>query len=836
VTLRSRIRAATAKPEAEVVAELLRVVEGDAVCRANAAELAQQWVVTARAQFQPPWSLASIMRYLPLTTPAGRALLTLTEALLRTRDPREANQLVAEQLMHFKDLSSEKSVPGLLRVLLFVVYAVGRQPLMATPVRLLLQATIACLSRQFVIGDTLAAALMRAQSNRQLQLCSYDMLGESARTAEEADQYYARYQAAIATLAEQAPDSLLARSGISVKLSALEPRYSLMQAAHLEARLMPRIKALARQAAAANLGFTLDAEEAQRLDIYLDIIAMLAQDEDTRSWRGLGVVVQAYHKSALTVINWLNELAANTGRCLQIRLVKGAYWDYEIAHAHAAGLPGFPVFTHKAASDVSYLACARRLLLAGPAFYPQFATHNALTIASVLKMAPANAAYEFQRLFGMGESLYTTAEKSIKSFPPVRVYAPVGNYRDLLPYLARRLLENGSSSSFVSSFLDTQTPPAVLLQDPVSALNPMPALPQLAMPRPFGMDLGNPEDWQQFSRAYAAYRSADLSVSHELPQLYARASRAQQQWQALPLAGRVACVQRFVQVLQTQRYRLLSTLVHETGLTVTNALSELAAVVNCATRTDVLIQKLPSGIWLNLPALPARVLPCQLLQLLVAGNAVVIYANAAEIPGLGCWAEIWQSAGLPQHLLQFTVHDPRIEKLPYLLDQLHTVGVAYADTALNASLLEPLLIHYEKPLVLLKQVFKKSLCHVVDSSAAVEQVVDALLADFLTGPLAPYWRQRIVQVHHLQFSQLQRVWQGALACLRTGEPVDPATDLSGAQRLESLVPHFISYDGADFLAVLKSLKKMQSPYLVKVHSHIAAHHQANDENTETETS
>src|SRR4029077_19743650 len=323
----------------------------------------------------------------------------------------------------------------------------------------------------FIVGDSIESALARGRADPDLVLCSFDVLGEGARTEADAERYFTAYAHAIEVLARQPRNATHRRSGISVKLSALEPRYTLLQSARVNGELAPRMLTLARAAARAGIGFTIDAEEADRLDLSLDVIETLARDAETRDWDGLGLAVQAYGRRAPRLLEWIAALARDSGRRMTVRLVKGAYWDSEIKRAQERGLASFPVYTSKAATDASYLECARQLFAAGEVISPQFATHNAYTVAAVLELAPAGAAYEFQRLHGMGEALYEAARAEVPTLPPVRVYAPVGSHEELLPYLVRRLLENGANSSFVHQFMNPQIPVEQVVRDPISSLN-----------------------------------------------------------------------------------------------------------------------------------------------------------------------------------------------------------------------------------------------------------------------------------------------------------------------------------------------------------------------------
>jgi len=458
---------------------------------------ARYWVEAARARKWPRTFADRLLGRFPLGSKQGRALMSLAEALLRTPDAARADQLIAERLDALR-LADPAGGDRALRLALALLGSAARllpavadelagrasasrfiKPLIVPLLRAALRRLMARLGAAFIVGDTIEQALARSRSEKTLAVCSFDMLGESARTEADAQRFFEAYAHAIEVLAGDAQrssnavgESSRARAGISVKLSALEPRYALLQRARVEERLIPRIMQLARAAAQAGLGLTIDAEEADRLDLSLAVIEVLVRDDATRDWDGLGLAVQAYHRRAPRVIEQITRIARERGRRMHVRLVKGAYWDTEIKRAQERGLAALPVYTSKAATDASYLACAVRLFAARDCLYPQFATHNACTAAAVLELAPAGAVFEFQRLHGMGEALYATAHSSaLGPFPPVRVYAPVGAHHDLLPYLVRRLLENGANTSFVHRFLDPAIPVEQVVTDPIAELN-----------------------------------------------------------------------------------------------------------------------------------------------------------------------------------------------------------------------------------------------------------------------------------------------------------------------------------------------------------------------------
>ncbi|MBV8343159.1 MAG: proline dehydrogenase family protein, partial [Gammaproteobacteria bacterium] len=487
--LRAQLRAATLRPEAEASGEALADLSVVQTALARAGERAARWVEVARADKRSRPLIDKMLEQFPLDSAQGKALMSLAEALLRTPDPKRADQLIAERLATIRDAGVPGDADFLLRTGFTLLGAAGRllpdvtgelsgeltaasftKPLVAPVVRTALRQSMQLLGHAFIVGEMIDAALARSRSERDLGLCSFDVLGEGARTEADAERYLRAYARAIDSLAHQPAGATHARSGISVKLSALEPRYTLLQSARVHERLSPRMLELARAAARAGIGFTVDAEEADRLDLSLDVIEALARDSATRSWDGLGLAVQAYGRRAPLVLGWVAQLARDTGRRMSVRLVKGAYWDSEIKRAQERGLASFPVYTSKAATDASYLECVQHLFAARDSVYPQFATHNAYTLAAVLELAPAGAAYEFQRLHGMGEALYDAARAEVAALPPVRVYAPVGTHEELLPYLVRRLLENGANSSFVHQLMNREIPVAEVVRDPVSSL------------------------------------------------------------------------------------------------------------------------------------------------------------------------------------------------------------------------------------------------------------------------------------------------------------------------------------------------------------------------------
>ena len=649
-SLRERIRAATVRSEPEAVKQLLESL-APVESRLDVAKTrASRWVEVARADKRPRPLVDSLLEQFPLDSAQGKALMSLAEALLRTPDPKRADQLISERLAAIRGAGATGSDDLLLRTGFALLGSASRllpevaaelsgrfsfasvtKPFVAPVVRKTLRGAMQMLGEAFIVGETIQAALERGRSNPNLSLCSFDVLGEGARTEADAQRYTDSYGAAIEALGAQPgrpmgqPEgSVNTRSSISVKLSALEPRYTLLQSARVSERLVPRMLDLARRAARAGIGLTIDAEEADRLDLSLDIVEALARDPETRGWNGLGLAIQAYGRRAPLVIDWVAAVAREAGRRMTVRLVKGAYWDSEIKRAQERGLASFPVYTSKAATDASYLVCAQRLFAAVDVIHPQFATHNAYTIAAVLDFAPPGAGYEFQRLHGMGELLYDAVRADVSGFPPVRVYAPVGTHEDLLPYLVRRLLENGANTSFVHQFLNPQIPVEQVVRDPISVLNKPSERATSRIREPhalYGAERVNSDgaDWGDpvgIAELEAELRSsvpagavggpiiagkpatdADAAVvspanyletvgvsrdatDKEIVEAMDIASRAQPAWDATPADERAACLERAAVLLEERRGLLLRLLVKEAGKTLPDAVAELREAID----------------------------------------------------------------------------------------------------------------------------------------------------------------------------------------------------------------------------------------------------------------
>ncbi len=647
--IRHSIRKSGCAPEPGVVDTLLAASALDQGRRAAVRERARDMVENCRAKRHKAGTLDAFLHEFGLSNNEGVALMCLAEALLRVPDEETADRLIAEKIQSgdwgaHKGRSASRFVNASVWGLMLTGRVVGLEEeitrdtsswvrrlvssLGEPVVRQAMMQAMRIMGSQYVLGRTIAEGVKNGVAdNPPGTLFSFDMLGEGARTGADAKRYFEAYTAAIHTVAATGTGApVAAANGISLKLSALHPRYEYRQKRRVMAELLPRVQELALLAREGGLGFTIDAEESDRLDLSMDIFEALARDPQLAGWDGLGFVLQAYLKRCHLVADWLIALAGETQHRFMVRLVKGAYWDGEIKHAQQQGLADYPVFTRKCHSDLSYQVCAERLLSAPDAIYPQFATHNAHTVALVQELVADDTPFEFQRLHGMGHLLF---DEILDRDPDttVRVYAPVGNHRDLLPYLVRRLLENGANSSFVNRFLDAEVPTDELLRDPVedARSQPLGRHPQIPVPAELyageatpwrnagGIDLADPVDVAELlesMRRVATRRwesapiiggrwldgeprevrnpaatdtvvgqvvEADEAAIQEALQ---RAAAAQAGWNAAGAERRAKCLERTAELLEDHRGELMGLLVAEAGRTIDDALSEVREAVD----------------------------------------------------------------------------------------------------------------------------------------------------------------------------------------------------------------------------------------------------------------
>ena len=642
---RARLTAAYCRDETQAMDELLAQATLAPAERDLVLARATELVARVRAKAKNQSAVESFMREYDLSSEEGVLLMCVAEALLRIPDKATADKLISDKLgdanweTHLGKSDSvlvnagtwglmltgklvtladetQRNVAGALKRL------IGRagEPV----IRLAVRQAMRIMGHQFVMGRTIKEAMDRSveKENRAYRY-SYDMLGEAALTQPDAERYHKAYKDAIVALGARGPyKNVLDAPSISIKLSALHPRYEVAKRARAHAELTPKLLELAQLAKKNGIGLTVDAEEADRLELSLEIIAAVHTDASLAGWDGYGLAVQAYQKRAPFVIDWLAEQAKKTGRRFCVRLVKGAYWDSEIKRAQEGGHASYPVYTRKPNTDVSYLACARRLFDHGAAFYPAFATHNAHTIAAIHHLANGRP-FEFQRLHGMGADLYSevVGEKNLNV--PCRVYAPVGSHEDLLPYLVRRLLENGANTSFVNRIVDESLPIRDLVADPVDTVRAFATIPHPRIPQPIamfeqittgeqrknsmGVNFGNDNELKTLAddvakiatnwnaaplvpgatltgekqpvtdpsdrrRQIGTKQQADAAT---VERALANAVAAQPAWDHLPAASRAKILEHAADLLEARRAQFVALCVREAGKTLPAAISEV---------------------------------------------------------------------------------------------------------------------------------------------------------------------------------------------------------------------------------------------------------------------
>ena len=783
-----------------------------------------------------------------LNTDEGIALLGLAEAYLRVPDAFTADRLIQDKVGE-GDWRAHAGASPSMRVNSATIGLMLTRALVAEPepgplkrlvqrmgepaVRAGVASAMQIMGEQFVLGRDIAEGLSRSRkADGALFRYSFDMLGEGARTAADAAEYQRAYLDAIAAVGAAAQDGdVFARNTVSVKLSALHPRYEALQAGRAAPELTGLVLELARASKACGIGLTVDAEEADRLEMSLDIIAAVAADPSLRGWDGLGMAVQAYQRRAPAVVGWADALGAATGRKLSVRLVKGAYWDTEIKRAQENGLSDYPVFTRKAATDVSYLACARQMLEAKH-LYPAFATHNALTVATVLQWAGPRRDFEFQRLHGMGVGLYERliAEEGVNA----RIYAPVGGYRDLLAYLVRRLLENGANSSFVNQLADGAITDDELLTDPASLVaeaghsaNPrIPAPGALYAPdraNSHGLDISDPQTvaetvelmklaWLREAEAKAPRTAIAIHDPADTARVIGRiaeadaaacsaavgaAQKAQPAWAARSAEARAVVLERAADMLERDRVSFMGLAVREAGKTLPDAIGEVREAVDFCryyalqARKQLKPEVLPGptgehnelrlvgrGVFLCISPwnFPLAIFMGQVTAALVAGNAVVA-KPAPQTPLIARRAvDLLHEAGVPKDVLQFVAGGPEVGQA--LVADPRVAGVAFTgSTATARRIARTLLEDDARPLVPLIAETGGLNAMIVDSTALAEQVVaDVVTSAFRSaGQRCSALRLLVIQEEVAEVTL--KMLTGAMAELRIGDPADPATDV-----------------------------------------------------------
>ncbi|MEA1832731.1 bifunctional proline dehydrogenase/L-glutamate gamma-semialdehyde dehydrogenase PutA [Methylobacterium durans] len=827
----------------------------DAAAEARVDALARDLVAAIRAEDGGLGGVEEMLREYSLSTREGLALMVLAEALLRVPDAATADRLIEDKLGQ-GDFAHHATRSGAILVnasawalgLSARIIQPGETPegvlaLLARRIGLPALRTAArqamrVMGGHFVLGETITAALRRAgTAEGRPYRYSFDMLGEGARTAADAEAYRAAYAGAIAAIGRSAGNAPLPeRPGISVKLSALHPRYEPLSRARVMDELVPVLLDLARAARAHDLCFTIDAEEADRLELSLAVFAAVLADPSLAGWDGYGLAVQAYQKRCLPVIDHLADLARGLGRRLMVRLVKGAYWDTEVKRAQERGLSDYPVFTRKATTDLCYMEAAERLLAHRPRLFPQFATHNALTVASIAERAGSPEGYEFQRLHGMGEALYARL-LAARPGTACRTYAPVGGHRDLLAYLVRRLLENGANSSFVSLAADPAVPVETLLRRPAEGVGaPERARhPRLPLPRnlhapgrrgangvEFGAraelaallaevrgaagparaapirdgsevagparDVRSPIDGAVVGRVVeASPEAADAAM--------AAAARAAPAWAATPAADRAAALERAADLIEGRRGRLIHLLQAEAGKTLDDALSEIREAVDFCRyyalegrRLFVAPQALAGpagesnhlalrgrGVFVAISPwnFPLAIFVGQVAAALMAGNAVAA-KPAGQTPLVAAEAvRLLHRAGIPPGALQLVPGDGAAGAR--LVAHAATAGIAFTGSTGTARGINRALAGRDGPIVPLIAETGGINVMLVDATALPEQVADDVVTSAFRSAGQRCSALRLLLVQADVADRVIAMVTGAARELRLGDPRDPAT-------------------------------------------------------------
>ena len=651
------------------------------------------------------------------------------------------------------------------------------------------------LAEQFVLAQTIEQAVERGAERAPYRF-SYDMLGEGARSAGDAATFYQSYAHAIGTIT--APDA------VSIKLSALHPRFEEMKRSRVFAELLPKLQALAGLAAMRGVGLTIDAEESERLELTLDLFAAL-----TREFT-IGLAVQAYQKRALAVCDWLVSLGRSVRRRLPIRLVKGAYWDAEIKRAQQEGMPDYPVFTHKPATDVFYVACAAALLAAPEAIYPGFATHNCRTVATILELAK-DCEFEFQKLLGMGDALYDALLTENANSPRIRcrVYAPVGRFNELLPYLVRRLLENGANTSFVHQIADPGVPLEKLVADPLAALPEGDVPPRIALPRDIypdrvnslGMDLCDRRVLQNMHARILADREHETApvpaaTFSQLDADIARAAKNFESWSHVPVGERAAMLERAADAFEAHMADLVSLIVREGKRTYGDAVSEVREAVDFCRYYAVQARKQFEPCRLPGPAgernelvlhgrgvfacispwnFPLAIFTGQVAAALAAGNTVVA-KPAEQTPRIALQAiALLHGAGIPRDAAICAVGNGDIGAR--LVADERIAGVAFTGSFETAKRINTALAARSGPIVPFIAETGGVNAMLADSSALAEEVVDDVVISAFQSAGQRCSSQRILFVDDASAARVKVLLAGALAELKVGDPADPDTDV-----------------------------------------------------------
>lgn len=824
---------------------------------------AQQLVLEVRKRRLEKGGLDAFLYEYDLSSTEGIALMCLAEALLRIPDSETVDHLVRDKVAS-ADWSSHmgQSESFFVNAATWGLILTGKvlgetqspDPLRsglkrfverssAPVIRKAVKQAMKLLGRQFVMGETIEDALSRARTKeKQGYRFSYDMLGEAARTSKDADRYFESYRHAINAIGKMAKGKgVIEGPGISVKLSALYPRYEFAQHDAVLAAIVPRLTALAALAKKLNIGLTVDAEEADRLDLSLDIIEAVFSDPQLEGWEGFGLALQSYQKRAFFVIDWLVALAQKNRRRFMIRLIKGAYWDSEIKNAQVKGFSEYPVFTRKASTDVSFLACAKKILAHPESFYPQFATHNAYSVAAVLEMAGTRRDFEFQCLHGMGYSLYDQIVGPKHLNLPSRVYAPVGGHEDLLPYLVRRLLENGANTSFVNRIIDADTPVDEIISDPVVKVRHYSSKrhPQIPLPRhlfhdrknSLGIDLTDKNELKKLDAEMSAaiknpWHAAPIingeempgtahpvldpsdtrnvvgevidATTHQVDQVLEIVNKAKDKWDREPIVYRAACLDRAADLLEQRMPEFMALAVREAGKTIPDAVGEIREAVDfCryyaqqARQFLALPEQLPGPTGeANQMSLHGRgvivcISPWNFPLAIFAGQIV-----AALVTGNCVIAKPAEQTPLIAAAMIKLLHEAGIPKqvlhlLPgkgeiigaKLVSDTRVNGVVFTGSTETARLINQALANRPGPLAMLIAETGGQNAMIVDSSALLEQVIADVVTSAFNSAGQRCSALRVLFVQDEVADKLITMLRGAMMELKINNPALLTTDI-----------------------------------------------------------
>jgi RHH-type proline utilization regulon transcriptional repressor/proline dehydrogenase/delta 1-pyrroline-5-carboxylate dehydrogenase len=873
--MRDAITSAYRMDEVTAVQNLLAQVKTDPVLQSSAQALANRLVTTIRATHGHSSGVAALMHEFALSSEEGVALMCLAEALLRIPDHQTADRLIADKVSkgnwqrHLGESTSlfvnaatwgllvtgkllgSASEHGLAAALTRLINK-GGEPLIRKGVDL----SMRMLGNQFVAGRTIEEALDNSREHEANGYrYSFDMLGEAAMTAADAATYYQSYVVAIHAIGKASNGRGIKNGpGISVKLSALHPRYTRSQRTRVMQELLPHLKNLALLAKQYNIGINIDAEEADRLELSLDLMEALAFDPELAGYDGIGFVAQAYQKRCPYVIDYLVDLAQRSGRKFMVRLVKGAYWDTEIKRAQVDGLSGYPVYTRKAYTDLSYLVCAQKLLAAGKLIYPQFATHNALTVAAIYQQARAMHAtdYEFQCLHGMGETLYDQIVGSDQLNVPCRIYAPVGSHETLLAYLVRRLLENGANSSFVNQIVDDKVAIATLLKDPVALATELGGAPHPAIVLPAklygterrnsaGIDLSdehalhalsaalNVHATQQWhakpllantnphskSSSAAILNPADHSdrvgtvheaSSEDVDRALTLALAGTDAWQANTPIQRSKALCRAAELFEQHGSELLTLMIREAGKTLPNAIGELREAVDFLRYYSAQIaisdhaNALGPVVCISPWNFPLSIFVGQVSAALAAGNTVL--AKPAEQTPLIAFraVQLLHQAGIPEDALLFIPGRGETVGAQLIADA-RVSGIVFTGSTQVAQLINNTLVRRSiaehREIALIAETGGQN-AMIVDSSALPEQVVRDVITSAFDSAGQRCSALRVLCLQNDIAEPMLSMLHGALHELQIGRPdqlatdVGPVIDREAKQNLQTYIDHICS--------------------------------------------